>query len=96
MLKAQGYIVLTAENGYRAVEIINDFPGVIDLALCDIRMPGPSGVELRNIILTVRPATKVALLSGDTSFDGIAAEVPKFAKPFTLEQFSKFVQEILA
>ncbi len=38
-------------------------------------MPSPSGVELRNLILKDRPRTPVLLLSGDTAFSRVPADV---------------------
>jgi DNA-binding NtrC family response regulator len=95
MLEGQDCIVVTAEDGEGAVRLVNDFPGEIALVLCDIRMPGPSGLQLREIILNKRPATKVVLLSGDTSFSTIPADVPTFPKPFTVQQFRRFVREMV-
>ena len=76
MLERQGYLVLTAESGHRALEILEEFPSRVDLVFCDIKMPGPSGLELRRLILKDRPQATVVLLSGDTSFTGIPADVP--------------------
>ena len=40
MLAGQGYTVLTAEDGHQALRILREYPGIVDLVLCDIRMPG--------------------------------------------------------
>ena len=95
MLEREGYTILTAASGEQAIHALEEFPGTVDLALCDIRMPGPSGLELRSLILKQRPETKVVLLSGDTSFNGVPAEVPTLSKPFTVEEFRKRVRLFL-
>jgi DNA-binding NtrC family response regulator len=95
MLIPEGYTVLTAEDGYQARQIIENFGGPIDIAFCDIRMPGPSGLELREIIFKHRPGTKVVILSGDTALGGIPTGVTTFAKPFTTGQFRQFIRELL-
>ena len=95
MLETLGYRVLTAENGHRAVQIADSFPGDIHVAFCDIRMEGPSGVDLRNRILRDRPGTKVVLWSGDTSFARVPDDVPKFPKPFTLDQIDRCIRNLL-
>jgi two-component system response regulator GlrR len=94
-LAREGYKVITAETGQEAVRVLSEFPGTVHLVLCDIRMPPPSGMELRNIILQLRPATKVALMSADTSFAGIRDDVPKIAKPFRLETFRQQIRALL-
>jgi adenylate cyclase len=43
-LKARGYTVLTAEDGYRALDLIRGRP--LDLVVLDIMMPDLSGLEL--------------------------------------------------
>jgi CheY-like chemotaxis protein len=95
MLEREGYNVLLAASGEEALRVLNEFRGTVHLVLCDIRMPPPSGLELRSLILKQRPATEVALLSGDTSFSGVPADVPRMAKPFTLHSFRKQVRELL-
>src|SRR5438270_10865364 len=94
MLAGQGYIVLTAEDGFEAADLIEDFQGVINLVFCDMRMPGPSGMELRERILSRRPATKVVLLSGDTAFVGVPPDVVTFPKPFSSAWFRTFVRKM--
>jgi CheY-like chemotaxis protein len=95
MLEREGYKALLAETGQEAVRVLSEYRGAVHLVLCDIRMPGPSGLELRNLILEQWPATKVVLLSGDTSFDGIPDDVLKMAKPFTLDFFRKEILDLL-
>jgi CheY-like chemotaxis protein len=95
MLGDATFVVLTAKTGHEALEILNNNPGDVHLALCNIRMPGPSGMELRNLILKDRPRTAVALFSGDTSFSGIPDDVPLLEKPFTAGQFRERVRELL-
>jgi hypothetical protein len=58
-------------------------------------MPGPSGLELRDIIVKHRPGTKVVILSGDSVFGGIPTGVTTFPEPFTTGQFRQFIRELL-
>ena len=95
ILETLGYRVLTAENGHQAVQIANSYSGDIHVAFCDIRMEGPSGVELRDCILRGRPGTKVVLWSGDTSFACVPDGVPKFPKPFTMAQIDGCIRDLL-
>jgi CheY-like chemotaxis protein len=95
MLDGAGYTILTAENGFRAVELIDEFAGEIDLVLCDVQMPGPSGLELRKIIASKRPQTKVVLLSGNVDPEGMPADVVVLAKPFSGVRLEQVVEQML-
>ena len=60
-LQEKGYKVLTANNGYDAIELLkkND----IDLVLLDENMPGISGLETLNIVKNLRPETPVVMIT---------------------------------
>ena len=61
-LAREGYRILLAENGPRALELLEEHP--VDLVLCDQRMPGMSGVELLREVGRRRPALARVLLTG--------------------------------
>lgn len=44
ILRAEGFSVLTAEDGQQALELVNDAPP--DLVITDIQMPNIDGIEL--------------------------------------------------
>jgi PAS domain S-box-containing protein len=54
LLKNNNFIILKAENGEQAVEIVQNTPD-IDLVLMDIRMPVLDGLEATKIIKRIRP-----------------------------------------
>ena len=59
-------VVGEAGNGIDALEIVEQLEP--DLLLTDIRMPFMSGIELARQVREVRPATKIAFLSGYDDF----------------------------
>jgi CheY-like chemotaxis protein len=61
ILTREGYNVLEAADGARALVTWNDHPGEIDLVLTDVVMPGMSGKELAE-----RLATEPVFMSGYT------------------------------
>jgi len=91
-LEAEGYFVLTAENGCRALEISTNFPGKIDLLLTDIRMPLMDGVQLAQEIVIERPQISILFMSGEHShkFEGDFMQ-----KPFTVEILREHVIKVL-
>jgi len=99
-LAAKGYQVLEAENGEAGMALAVEHKGAIDLVITDVVMPGMGGRELIKQLAGMRPKTKVLYLSGYTE-DAIISEgtiergVAFLQKPFTLQNLSRKVREVL-
>jgi two-component system response regulator HydG len=61
ILELKGYSVLTASDGFQALEIIKKT--AVDLILMDIKMPLMNGVETYKKIKKIRPDTPVIMLT---------------------------------
>lgn len=100
MLEKMGYVVLTADSGKRAVDILQKHGHGIDLVILDMVMPEMSGSETFDRLKALNPDVRVLLSSG-YSVDGQAAEILQrgcdgfIQKPFDLEQLSSKVREVL-
>jgi len=99
-LAARGYRVLEAANGPDALALAAGHSDAIHLIITDVVMPGLSGHELVLQLLPARPGTKVLYLSGyaeDAISTPLAQSGPKtfLQKPFTLQNLSRKVREIL-
>jgi nitrogen-specific signal transduction histidine kinase len=99
-LDAKGYTVLEAENGEAGVAAAAQHDGPIALVITDVVMPGMGGRELVKNLVQTRPETKVLYLSGYTE-DAILSEgtiengAAFLQKPFTLQNLSRKVREVL-
>jgi CheY-like chemotaxis protein len=99
-LAAKGYKVLEAENGETGIAAAADYDGQIDLVITDVVMPGMGGRELVKNLLQTRPEARVLYLSGYTE-DAIISEgtiesgAAFLQKPFTLQNLSRKVREVL-
>ena len=83
LLTEDGYSVLDAHNGERALELSRQYEGSIHLLVSDIRMPGMDGVELSNHIIRERPGIKVLLMSGKVPGEPLILGDARFLrKPF--------------
>jgi CheY-like chemotaxis protein len=99
MLNAMGHSVRTAENGYAALRILEQFP-LPDLVLMDVQMPILSGTDTLRIIRERYPDVKVvaqsahALVGDRERFmqEGYDEYLPK---PFTAEQMEKVISNLL-
>lgn len=65
-LAGYGYKVLEAASAEQAIQMADTFPGPIDLLLTDVIMPGMSGRQLAENILSKRPQTKIVYMTGYT------------------------------
>jgi len=65
-LAGYGYQVLEAASAEQAIETADIFSGPIDLLLTDVIMPGMSGRQLAENILSKRPQTRIVYMTGYT------------------------------
>ena len=65
-LKKAGYDVQEAEDGKRAIEVLNEGenPLLVDVIICDIRMPKINGTEAIAYFRSQYPSTPVVVLTG--------------------------------
>jgi two-component system response regulator HydG len=61
ILELKGYAVLTASDGFQAIDIIKASP--VDIILMDIKMPVMNGVETYKKIKRITPNTPVIMLT---------------------------------
>jgi len=99
-LQSRGYRVIEAENGDVGLRAAAEHPGVIDLMITDVVMPGINGRELARRLTESRPHIKVLYLSGYTEEaiiheGGMEPGTAFLQKPFTLQVLSRKVREVL-
>jgi len=100
VLKTRGYRVLCSENGAEAMRLEREHPGRIHLLITDVVMPGMSGRELAEHLLSLRPELKVLFMSGYTDDavlrHGVIAPGSAFLqKPFALEDLLQRTRALL-
>lgn len=100
ILAIEGYHVLEAESGPRALEVAEAHPGPIHLLLTDVVMSPMSGSQLVKEFSPRRPEAKVLYISGFPD-DAMAqygiyqAQVSFLAKPFTPKILVQKIRSIL-
>jgi two-component system, cell cycle sensor histidine kinase and response regulator CckA len=65
-LEGYGYKVLEAQSAEQAIRTADIFTGPIDLLLTDVIMPGMSGAQLAENILSKRPQARIVYMTGYT------------------------------
>jgi two-component system cell cycle sensor histidine kinase/response regulator CckA len=99
-LRAQGYTVIEACDGFEALEIAGRIGTALDIVVSDVIMPGISGPELVRRLAAVTPGTKRLLVSGHAESSVLPAGLIDagtafLSKPFTPERLARKVREVL-
>jgi PAS domain S-box-containing protein len=100
MLELCGYRVISAASPERALELIGEHDGEIDLLLTDMVMPVMSGVELAERVRALRPTIRVLCMSGHPTVKGapdaeISNQLRLLVKPFSMAMLAAKVRESL-
>jgi two-component system chemotaxis response regulator CheY len=88
-LKGTYFEILEAEEGGRAIELLNDNALTVDVIICDVRMPKIGGVEAVAYFRKEYPSTPIIVLTGFPDVD-LAVE---FFKEGVVEYLVKPVEK---
>jgi CheY-like chemotaxis protein len=96
----QGYKILEASQGDEALFISKKYKDPIHLLVTDVVMPGMSGHDLSERLISLRPEIKILYMSGHTHrailHNGVLEPgVNLLQKPFTPEALARKVREVL-
>jgi len=75
ILQHQGYAPLVASSGKEGIARIESAPGLIAVALVDLRLPDMDGVSVLQAIKEASPFTEVIILTGYASLDTAVASL---------------------
>lgn len=97
LLQSFGYSVIEASDGEKALEIIKEHSGSIDLLISDVVMPGMDGPALLKEARPWLTKTRVMFISGYAERDLAKAleddrDISFLPKPFTLKQLAERVK----
>lgn len=97
VLSEEGYSTVTASNGEEAVKLLARVP--FDAVICDIRMPGMSGIEVLKRSKEIRRETPVLIITAYASLDTAVQALREGAgdyiiKPFILDDIVFKVQKL--
>lgn len=100
ILQGRGYKVLEARSGGEALKICSQEKGKIDLLVTDVVMPGISGRQLADGLLSLHPEMKVLFMSGYTDdtvlrYGVMQDKVDFIQKPFSVEALAGKIREVL-
>ena len=99
MLQPMGYCILHAANGDEALTICERWNGAIHLMVTDVTMPGMNGIDLVECATDRWPNIKILFITGfaaDAAVRRRTSNHPLLPKPFTCDQLTGRVQELLS
>ena len=95
---AMGYTVKVAPDAEAALDVMRGFQ--IDVALCDVRMPGHDGVWLVDQMRRLHPSVAVVLATGLLEMDPMVTLRPGvvgyIVKPFNRDDLEQVVKRGMA
>jgi PAS domain S-box-containing protein len=99
-LEDYGYRVLEASDAKQALQLAQTFADPIHLMLTDVIMPGMSGGQLAEQIVSARPGMKVAYMTGYTDemvvhHNVLEPGIALLQKPFDKLQLARKVRSVL-
>ncbi len=99
-LQEYGYRVLEAQDGKKALQLIEHHKGPIHLLLTDVVMPGMGGRELAERLQPLYPKMKILYMSGYTDnaivhHGVLESGMPFIQKPFAPKVLVSKVREVL-
>ncbi|HHQ49586.1 MAG TPA: PAS domain S-box protein [Acidobacteria bacterium] len=100
LLSALGYRIVTAEDGRRALELLEERDGTVDLVVSDVVMPRMGGQELATAAVERWPDLRFLFMtgySGDAVHDGFVKKegVSFLTKPFSRDDLARAVRSVL-
>ena len=96
ILELAGYRVLTASDGFQALELLLHTPVPVHLMLIDLRMPGMDGAALADRVLRQAPSPQLLFMSGFAFPDpSDLLPGPLLSKPFSHEDLISQVRLLL-
>ena len=75
VLASKGYRIVTARDGFQALEIFGKLRNEIQIAVIDFMMPGMDGATLLRELRRINPRLPIVIISGFTTQDQLGALV---------------------
>jgi CheY-like chemotaxis protein len=94
-LRKQGYTVHWAKDGVVGLELFEQNPKEIQLAIVDLSMPRMRGDELIGHLLAIDPELKIVVMTGELEVSPNLGKVNRvLRKPIRLREFIKTIQTV--
>lgn len=97
-LQKRGYEVLSAANGAEALALAAEQP--VDVAICDVMMPGQSGIEVLTILKSRYPSMEIIIATGYATLESAIDAMKNGAfdyitKPYRMSHLCTLLEKAL-
>ncbi len=96
-----GWAVTLCEDGAQALQLVRKDREKFDVILCDLKMPGLSGMDVYRVLQSENPMLleRLIIATGDVASSDVAAflstvQVPVLEKPFALDQLATVLRQL--
>ena len=98
VLEKDGYSIYQADNGEKAIQMVQDQNQLIDIVVSDFRMPGMDGLETLRAIERINPEITRIILTGyatmESAIESVNAGIDGFlTKPFENAELKAKIRE---
>jgi len=95
---SQGYIVHLAENGRKALEMIDEIN--FQIAILDLKMPEVDGIQVTSVLYQKKPYIPVIIMTAYPSIDSAIESIRKgvydyIIKPFKMSELLIIVEKAI-
>ena len=96
-LEREGFFVLAADSGAKAISLSRSYPGDVDLLLSDVEMRDMDGATLARELRRGSPELPVILMSsGCDPLSQVVARPARFlSKPFPIANLTRMARSLL-
>ncbi len=101
ILEEFGYAPTLTATGEEALSVLAEQPGVFDVVIIDLRLPGMTGAEAVHRIASLDPTVAIVAMSGldahslDRALDGAAVSAV-LTKPFRMTELIDAIERAIA
>jgi len=97
LLKELGFRVLTAKNGFEAVETYHKHRHSVDMLILDVVMPGMGGIDALEKIREINPDVRVMFATGYDKLRTNAEDISELviSKPFSIKDLTRAIRQTL-
>ena len=100
ILELLDFNVFTANNPYKALQIVNNNDNIIHLAILDYNLPQMTGIQLGHLIKKSNDSIKIMFFSGNPDINGLVCDIKYetcmvMTKPISIENYIQAVNAVL-
>ena len=100
ILELLDFNIFTANNPYKALQIVNNNDNIIHLAILDYNLPQMTGIQLGHLLKKSNESIKIMFFSGNPDINELVCDIKYetclvLTKPISIENYIQAVNAVL-